>query len=148
MQDRVKEVLESLRKEWGLGELLALQTGIENMLRRQQQSAEEKEAEEIAQGNSIYGDVEEYIRQERGAWVRPMYEEVMEQVKLFSMEGQFRFWEELGQYIRREIENEHAGSKCIEGPQYHSITELRGIGKEFWQGIDVEKYIEEERSSW
>ena len=32
--------------------------------------------------------------------------------------------------------------------QRHSIMELEGLGKEVWQGIDVEKYIEEERNSW
>ena len=30
----------------------------------------------------------------------------------------------------------------------HSILEFEGLGKEVWQGIDVEKYIEEERNSW
>lgn len=30
----------------------------------------------------------------------------------------------------------------------HSITELAGLGKEIWEGIDVEKYINEERNSW
>jgi hypothetical protein len=30
----------------------------------------------------------------------------------------------------------------------HSITELKGLGKEFWRSVDVEKYIREERDSW
>jgi len=30
----------------------------------------------------------------------------------------------------------------------HSILEFEGLGKEIWQDIDVEKYIEEERNSW
>jgi hypothetical protein len=29
-----------------------------------------------------------------------------------------------------------------------SILELQGLGKEIWKDIDVEKYIEQERSSW
>ncbi len=29
-----------------------------------------------------------------------------------------------------------------------SILELEGLGKEIWEGVDVEKYIEEERKSW
>lgn len=29
-----------------------------------------------------------------------------------------------------------------------SIMELQGLGKEIWQGVDVQKYLEEERSSW
>ena len=30
----------------------------------------------------------------------------------------------------------------------HSILELKGLGREVWQGVDVEKYIQEERASW
>jgi hypothetical protein len=30
----------------------------------------------------------------------------------------------------------------------HSIIELEGLGKEVWSGVDVEKYIDEERNSW
>jgi hypothetical protein len=26
--------------------------------------------------------------------------------------------------------------------------ELEGLGKEIWQDVDVEKYIDEERNSW
>jgi hypothetical protein len=34
------------------------------------------------------------------------------------------------------------------GETLHSITEWRGIGKNDWRGIDVKKYIAEERASW
>jgi len=30
----------------------------------------------------------------------------------------------------------------------HSITEFRGVAKDFWKDIDVEKYINSERDSW
>ena len=30
----------------------------------------------------------------------------------------------------------------------HSILELRGLGKEIWQGIDGQEYIESEHASW
>jgi hypothetical protein len=33
-------------------------------------------------------------------------------------------------------------------PGKHSIIELEGLGKEIWNGVDVEKYIDEERNSW
>ncbi len=36
----------------------------------------------------------------------------------------------------------------VEVRTQHSILELEGLGKELWQGIDVEHYIEEERNSW
>jgi hypothetical protein len=29
-----------------------------------------------------------------------------------------------------------------------NITELKGLGKEFWRSIDVDEYIREERRSW
>jgi hypothetical protein len=28
------------------------------------------------------------------------------------------------------------------------IFELQGLGKEIWAGVDVEKYLDQERSSW
>ena len=30
----------------------------------------------------------------------------------------------------------------------HDITEFRGFAKDLWKGVDVEKYIDEERNSW
>jgi hypothetical protein len=33
------------------------------------------------------------------------------------------------------------------GPR-HSITELKGLGKEVWEGIDPVEYVRKERDSW
>ena len=30
----------------------------------------------------------------------------------------------------------------------HSVTELKGLGKEIWEGIDAQKYVDNERESW
>jgi len=30
----------------------------------------------------------------------------------------------------------------------HSIMELRGVGRDIWQGIDPKKYIDELRNEW
>ena len=30
----------------------------------------------------------------------------------------------------------------------HSIMEFRGIGKELWEGIDAQEYVNRERASW
>ena len=30
----------------------------------------------------------------------------------------------------------------------HSITELRGLGKEIWLGIDADEYVNQERDAW
>jgi len=29
-----------------------------------------------------------------------------------------------------------------------SVLELRGLGKEIWQGMDAQEYVRRERSSW
>lgn len=39
----------------------------------------------------------------------------------------------------------HAGCKNGEA---HRITDLRGLGKEVWQGIDADEYVAKERDSW
>ena len=35
-----------------------------------------------------------------------------------------------------------------ESVSYHSITEMRGLGKDLWQGVDAQDYINSERDSW
>jgi hypothetical protein len=30
----------------------------------------------------------------------------------------------------------------------HDVTELRGLGKEIWAGIDAQEYVNRERDSW
>jgi hypothetical protein len=33
-------------------------------------------------------------------------------------------------------------------PQRHSLRELRGLGKEIWEGIDAQDYIDQQRNEW
>ena len=40
------------------------------------------------------------------------------------------------------------GLVAVSGEPRHSILELKGLGKEIWEGIDVDEYIREERRSW
>lgn len=35
-----------------------------------------------------------------------------------------------------------------EAPRKRSITELRGLGKEIWTGIDAQEYINQQRNEW
>jgi hypothetical protein len=44
-----------------------------------------------------------------------------------------------------EILSQHAGRK---NGGTHQITDLRGLGKELWQGVDADKYVAGERDSW
>lgn len=30
----------------------------------------------------------------------------------------------------------------------HRITELRGLGKDVWEGVDAQEYVNSERDSW
>lgn len=54
---------------------------------------------------------------------------------------QLRLLEELAAMIRQQQVKEP------EEP-LHSLLELEGLGAELWEGIDPQKYIEEERKSW
>ncbi|HEV2581076.1 MAG TPA: hypothetical protein VGT44_09505 [Ktedonobacteraceae bacterium] len=65
--------------------------------------------------------------------------DIVNQIQQLSPEEQERLLDDLAVIIR---------STKIDQPEMHSIKELRGLGKELWRGIDVEKYIEEERNSW
>jgi len=33
-------------------------------------------------------------------------------------------------------------------PRKHSLRELRGLGKENWEGIDAQDYIDQQRNEW
>jgi len=66
------------------------------------------------------------------------YEEVLHQVQLLSFDDQLRLLEELASIIRKQFTSR---------PK-HSVLEFKGMGKELWESIDVEKYIVEERNSW
>ena len=39
-------------------------------------------------------------------------------------------------------------SEALETPKELSILELRGLGKEIWEGIDAAEYVRRERDSW
>jgi plasmid stability protein len=42
----------------------------------------------------------------------------------------------------------HLLSEALEASEPLSILELRGLGKEHWQGIDATGHVERERASW
>jgi len=42
----------------------------------------------------------------------------------------------------------HILSEALEQGETLSILELRGLGKEYWAGIEPSAYIEDERRSW
>lgn len=40
------------------------------------------------------------------------------------------------------------GKEEIEPPKKRSLMELEGLGKEIWEGIDAQKYVDELRDEW
>ena len=45
---------------------------------------------------------------------------------------------ELAEYLRTQ----GAPESCV------SILKLQGLGKEIWQGIDAQEYVDRERAAW
>ena len=45
-----------------------------------------------------------------------------------------------------EVLAQHAGLK--NGGTHHNITDLKGLGKEIWEGVDADEYVAKERDSW
>jgi hypothetical protein len=66
--------------------------------------------------------------------------DVINRFQKLSPDEQDQVLEEIQAIVRQRVKNAHRHK--------HSIMELEGMGKELWRGIDVEKYIEEERNSW
>ncbi len=67
------------------------------------------------------------------------------------------FPDDLYEKLKERAESEHRSlaqevvhllSKAVASRARPSLMDLRGLGKEIWQGIDAARYIEEERASW
>jgi len=70
--------------------------------------------------------------------VEARYEEVLEAAEKLSPSDRLR----LASVLRDTVSSEPMERKL------HSISELRGLGKEIWAGVDPDRYVDEERSSW
>jgi hypothetical protein len=66
------------------------------------------------------------------------YESALQMAESLSPDEQRHLIEEL---------TAHAGEGAASEPQ-HSIMELCGLGKEIWEGIDAQEYVNRERASW
>jgi DNA-binding HxlR family transcriptional regulator len=66
------------------------------------------------------------------------YREVRSQVDKLTLEEQLQLLEDLRIIVRRDSKNK----------SQRSIMKLEGMGKDIWQGIDAQKYVERERISW
>ncbi|MFQ4145926.1 hypothetical protein [Chlorogloeopsis sp. ULAP02] len=66
------------------------------------------------------------------------YQEIRRQIENLTPDEQLRLLEELAAIVRRRVTSK---------PK-RSIMELEGLGKEIWQGIDAQEYVNQERASW
>jgi hypothetical protein len=149
MQDRVKEILESLRAEWELAELYSWQIGLDLMIQGRKEG--KPYTLEIIIGDWHGTDVAEYLRQERGSWVSPTYTEVMDQALLLSDEDLTRLRRELDEYIKTTALLQHIeGKPAKEGTEpLLDVREFRGIGHGTWTDVGgVDEFIKQERASW
>ena len=67
-----------------------------------------------------------------------IYQDIRRQVENLTPDEQLRLLEELAAIVRRRI---------LLKPK-RSIMELEGLGKETWQGLDAQEYVNQERASW
>lgn len=66
------------------------------------------------------------------------YQEVHRQVEKLTDDEQLRLLEDIAAMVRRRISPK----------QKRNIMELEGLGKDIWQGIDAQEYVNQERDSW
>jgi hypothetical protein len=69
---------------------------------------------------------------------REYLQHILQQVENLTPDEQLRLLEELASIVR---------SRITQKPK-RSIMELEGLGKEIWQGIDAQEYVNQERDSW
>jgi DNA-binding HxlR family transcriptional regulator len=66
------------------------------------------------------------------------YQEIRRQVENLTPDEQLRLLEELSIIVRHRIPLK----------SQRSIMELEGLGKDIWQGMDAQEYVDRERLSW
>ncbi|MBO1048127.1 hypothetical protein VB711_13290 [Cronbergia sp. UHCC 0137] len=64
------------------------------------------------------------------------YQELLQQAKNLSAEEQLKLVAELISVVRNRV---------IDKSKKRSILDLEGLGKEIWQGIDAQEYVNQER---
>ena len=66
------------------------------------------------------------------------YRELLDRAAHLNVEEQRRLLADLAAIVRDRSS----------GQARRSILELKGLGKDCWKGVDVQEYLEQERSSW
>ncbi|MFB8790964.1 MAG: hypothetical protein U7123_19440 [Potamolinea sp.] len=68
------------------------------------------------------------------------YHEVRRLAESLTPEEQLRLIEDLSRLMRQRV--------TLTPKPKRSILELEGLGKELWNGIDAQEYVNQERDSW
>ncbi len=67
------------------------------------------------------------------------------------------FPDDLYELLKQRAEVEHRSiaqqvvhmlEPALRRPRHRRLSELEGLGKDLWKGIDIAAYIDEERKSW
>ena len=66
------------------------------------------------------------------------YEQLLAQASQLSPAEQLRLVEDLAALVRQRM---------VPAPA-RSVTALRGLGKEVWQDMDAQEYVDRERAAW
>lgn len=66
-----------------------------------------------------------------------LYLSIKKQFAVLNEQEREKLLKELSQLVHHQKES---GKR--------NISELRGLGKEIWQGMDAQTYIDKERASW
>lgn len=65
------------------------------------------------------------------------YHDLLDRVERLESQEQLRLLGDIAAMLRRRT-----------GSRPASILALRGLGKEVWDGVDAQEYVERERASW
>ena len=68
----------------------------------------------------------------------PTYDGVLAQARALDPTDQLRLMESLSAHVRRQLRDSSP----------RSILELKGLGKDIWENVDAQEYVEKERRSW
>jgi hypothetical protein len=69
------------------------------------------------------------------------YEKILAQALRLDKSAQKNLIADLTAHLNRKPEAQPAAPK-------RSIMELQGLGKEIWQGMDAQEYVNQERAEW
>lgn len=65
------------------------------------------------------------------------HNELLTMIQRLDTDEQLRLLEEVAMIVRNKIK-----------PKRHNILELRGLGKEVWESVEAQEYVDRERDSW